>query len=222
MQALFKKCKGGCTRQEVNSSGHLRKLPRQGMLSLFLALAAPAWSQEPHIGQAEPHVMTEEIRHSYTVYPYQPQFVLDARSVTVLREEEPESALNAWIGAMRAGQYDLAMSCWDVESQRQISERDKALGKQPSQWLQQWKRLFGNSKVVLSNKIKYGKYWMITYTATDPAGQVLIHETVALGNSKGKWKLTLALADNAVLNNWESGKTRIERLAAPQFKSRVD
>lgn len=188
------------------------------LLAALLALSASAAAQTPALGQADPRQMSEEILHSYTVYAYQPAFALEARPAGV-RDEVPESVVAGWIGAMRAGQFEQAASFWDSASQRQIAERDKATGKQPSDWVQQWKRLFGNSKVVLNHKIKYGKYWMIAYTATDPAGQVLIHETVALGNSEGKWRLTLALADNAVLNNWESGKTRIQRLAAPLFKS---
>ena len=194
-----------------------RSLP-SCLLAASLALSASAMAQTPALGQADPRQMTEEILHSYTVYAYQPAFVLEARPAAV-RDDVPESVVAGWIGAMRAGQFDQAAGFWDSAAQRQIAERDKASGKQPADWLKQWKRLFGNSQVVLNHKIKYGKYWMIAYTATDPAGQVLIHETVALSNAEGKWRLTLALADNAVLNNWESGKTRIQRLAAPLFKS---
>jgi hypothetical protein len=194
-----------------------RSLPACLLACLF-TLSASASAQNAPVGQADPRQMTEEILHSYTVYPYQPPFVIEARPAPV-RDDVPESVVASWIGAMRAGQFDQAASFWDAAAQRQIAERDKTLGKQPSDWVQQWKRLFGNSKVVLTHKIKYGKYWMIAYTATDAAGQVLIHETVALSNAEGKWRLTLALADNAVLNNWESGKTRIQRLASPLYKS---
>ncbi|MCC2971329.1 hypothetical protein [Massilia sp. IC2-476] len=189
------------------------------VLVLLLALSPSAAAQNIPLGQAEPRQMTEEILHSYTVYPYQPAFLIETRPAAGVRDDVPESVVAGWIGAMRAGQVDAVAGFWDKASQRQIAERDKAMGKQPSDWVQQWKRLFGNSKVVLNHKIKYGKYWMIAYTALDPAGQVLIHETVALTNAEGKWRLTLALADNVVLNNWESGKTRVQRLAAPLFKS---
>jgi hypothetical protein len=189
------------------------------LLASLLALATSASAQNAPVGQPDPRQMTEEIQHAYTVYPYQPPFVIEVRQADGVRDDVPESVVAAWIGAMRAGQVEQAANFWDAASQRQIAERDKAMGKQPSDWVPQWKRVFGNSKVVLTHKIKYGKYWMIAYTATDPAGKVLTHETVALGNSEGKWRLTLALADNAVLNNWESGKTKIQRLAAPLFRS---
>jgi hypothetical protein len=189
------------------------------MCLLAMSASTSASAQNAAVGQADPRQMTEEILHSYTVHAYQPPFLVEARPADGVRDDVPESVVTAWIGAMRGGRFEQVASFWDLPSQRQIAERNKALGKQPADWQQQWKRLYGNSKVVLTHKIKYGKYWMIAYTATDPAGKVLIHETVALGNSDGKWRLTLALADNAVLNNWESGKTRIQRLAAPLFKS---
>ena len=195
-----------------------KSLPACLMVSL-LALSASAFGQSPPVGMQDARSLTEEIMHSFTVYPYQPPFVLDARPAGGVRDDVPEAVVAAWVGAMRAGQFDQATSFWDSAAQRQIAERDKATNKQPAASVQQWKQLFGNSKVVLTHKIKYGKYWMIAYTATDPAGQVTIHETVALSNSEGKWRLTLALADNAVLNNWESGKTRIQRLASPLYKS---
>jgi len=189
------------------------------LLASLLALSASASAQDATMGMPDTRQMTEEVMHMYTVTPYQPAFVIDARPAGSVRDDVPESVVAGWIGAMRAGQFDKVTAYWDSASQRQIAERDKALGKKPSDWAPQWKRLFGNGKVVLTQKIKYGKYWLIAYSATDPAGKLLINETVALTNSDGKWRLTLALADNAVLNNWGSGKTRIQRLAAPMFKS---
>jgi hypothetical protein len=195
-----------------------RLLPVSILFSLLL-LSATAPAQNAPVGPPDQRQMTEEIQHPYTVYAYQPPFVIEAHQAGGVRNDVPESVIAAWIGAMRAGQVEQAASFWDDASRRQIAARDKAMGKQPSDWVPQWKRVFGNSKVLLTHKIKYGKYWLIAYTASDPAGQVLIHDTVALGNSEGKWRLTLALADNAVLNNWESGKTRIQRLATHLFKS---
>jgi len=188
-------------------------------LACTLILSVPASAQEPTLGMPDARLMTEEIMHSYTVYPYQPAFSIEARPAGSVKDDVPESVVGAWVGAMRAGQFDQVLGYWDSESQRQIAQRDKLLGKQPADWVQQWKRLYGSSKVVLNHKLKYGKYWMIAYTASDAAGKVLIHETVALSNSDGKWRLTLALADNAVLNNWESGKTRIQRMASPLYKT---
>jgi hypothetical protein len=124
------------------------------LLASLLAFSASTSAQNAPTGPADPRQMTEEIQHTYTVYPYQPPFVIEARPAAGVRDDLPESVVAAWIGAMRAGQVEQAASFWDAASQRQIAERDKAMGKQTSDWVPQWKRVFGNSKVVLTHKIK--------------------------------------------------------------------
>jgi hypothetical protein len=122
-----------------------QSLPACLMASL-LALSVSVVAQSPPVGMQDSRLLTEEVMHSFTVYPYQPPFVLDARPAGSVRDDVPEAVVAAWVGAMRAGQFDQATRFWDSAAQRQIAERDKATNKQPAASVQQWKQLFGNSK----------------------------------------------------------------------------
>jgi hypothetical protein len=158
----------------------------------------------------------EEVLHNYVVTPYQPELGVDSASIPA---GSVEKTVAVWIKAMQAGQYDAALGYWDAPSKAQIADRNRALGKSPADWAGEWGRLYSGNKAVLTHKIKYGKFWLIAYSVKNPAGQLVLRETVALDNAGGKWQLTLALAENVVLSNWESDKQRIQRLAAPLYKT---
>lgn len=188
------------------------------LVALIATPGAPAQSAKGEVPTGPPvfKQTIEEVLHNYVVTPYQVELAVDSAAIPA---GTVEKVMTAWIKAMQADQYDVALGYWDAPSKAQISGRNRALGKSPADWTREWARLYSGNKVVLTHKIKYGKFWLIAYSVKDPAGQLILRETVVLDNTGGKWQLTLSLADNVVLANWESDKQRIQRLAAPLYKT---
>lgn len=163
-------------------------------------------------------VMVEEVMHSFTVTPYTPELSIEDPGLRAATPQTVERVVSAWIKAMQDKNFDAALSFWDDVSRRQIEERNRQQGKTPADWVRDWTRLYSGNRAVLTNRIKYGPYWMISYLVKKPSGEVVLGETVTLENVAGRWRLTLALADNVVHANWDSDKERIQRLASPLFK----
>jgi hypothetical protein len=144
--------------------------------------------------------------------------VPDAAAKSSLDGLSAEEVVVAWLNAMRRGGYEQALALWDAESKAKILERSKRENKSPADWVAIWNRIYPpTSRISLLHQVGYGPYSLYEYQVT-VNGSLSAQETVALRQEGKRWYLTLALADNAVVQGWKTPGQRIRRLPPGSYQ----
>lgn len=154
-----------------------------------------------------PFPSTERVQRAFTVAyvydyaysAYTPTVTLPIQPVLAAKRDTPEAAVLALLSAMRTGNFDAFVDCWD--------DADKpillALKKQPAelqQLLNGWKTIFGgNRPVELLDRVE-----LIGYVLLDVrAGTAQLPSVFKLEN--GQWRMTndLGRSGDLFLGNWK-------------------
>ena len=154
-----------------------------------------------------------------TIYTYRVMKYEQPVTINLLTKEDqssystPEDAVAAHFSAMYAGNHDWFMNSWTKDSQIKMRERDISLRRTPEFWLDTWKKILPVKTVQLVTRIESGSYVFIEYQLVSrETNQPTFHDTLALKDEDGKWRITQELAADPVLAAWNAPVPRIQQV----------
>jgi hypothetical protein len=197
----------------------MKSQQRYFLITLFAFYAAAVSAQvSPANNSFQNKQIIEEVIHTFSVQKLTPELTLSGQSASNLSAGTPEKTVQAWLLAMKQSTYSEVMSFWDAAAREKSRALDQRANKSNAQSEREWKSLMSNSSAVITNRITYGNYVLLTLEIRDQSKATIMKETLALQNNEGAWKLTYDLVDSVVFNKWDSDEKRIQRLANPLYK----
>jgi hypothetical protein len=161
-----------------------------------------------------------EYIYDYAYSTYSPQVTLPVVAKDLAKRATPEDALIAFYSAMRAGDFNAWLACWDDTSQKRFTEEAKTLKHDEAFWKKYFSDAFSTRKTtVLVDRIETQMYVILD---TQLSGPTPLRVPTVFKLVDGEWKATNDLANNAILSRMQPGMAGALNLVPPMPIAQLD
>lgn len=153
-----------------------------------------------------------ELTYKFISYRYEPPY-----PITYLQRGEegkynsPIDTITTYFSAMRNGDYNLFMSCWDEVSKIEVQKMDKEAGREPQFWIDKWEKWIGGRDLYIDYRVNTGSYILLKYRLTDNKQEKISTNTIAFKKEGEHWFVTSELSADPVLVYWDKELKKIGR-----------
>jgi hypothetical protein len=181
-----------------------------------LLLPKPAY---PSTERVQREFVVEYV-YDYAFSSYTPQVTLPVVAPALGKRDTPENALIAFYSAMRAGDYDAWLACWDEASQKKFAEEAKTYKHDPAFWKKYFNDVFSVHKTTLLVDRVETQVYVILDTLLTGGTPMRVPTVFHLVN--GNWMATNDLTDNPILSRFQPGLAGTLNLVPPIPIDRLD
>lgn len=164
------------------------------------ALPAPLYPATPRKqGQ-----FTVQYVYNYAQSNYAPPVTLPILSRAAATHDTPEGSLTAFYAAMRSGDYEAWLQCWDEPSRRALEAITKSKKNGPEYWRSIWRQIYTGRRITLVDRIETVNYIILDTEIDDPAKPTAkqLDSQVLVGQA-GKWLLTNEFTNDGLVENYD-------------------
>ncbi len=164
------------------------------------ALPAPLYPSTPR----KQSQFTVQYIYNYAQSSYSPPVVLPLLSRGAGKHDTPESTLAAYYSAMRSGDYEGWLQCWDEPSRKALEARTKQQKNGAEYWRALWRQYFANKRFVLKDRLETVNYIILDTDIEDPAHPGAKQpDSEVLTSKLGQWYLTNEFTDDGLVMNFD-------------------
>lgn len=183
-------------------SAHLKDRPYNGNLP------KPAY---PSTERVQREFVVQYV-YDYAYSAYTPPPMLPKQSREQAQRGTPEAALIAMLAAMRSGDYEGWLACWDEDSRSKFVQSAKDQHRDAAFWRNAWKDYFGNKEVVLLDRIETVNYVILDARLSGSSiGFPTVFKLV-----KGEWLATNSLGNDQMVMNFRPALAGVRQIVSPE------
>ena len=164
---------------------HLKDMPYGGNLP------RPAYPSTERVQRA----FTVEYVYDYAYSTYQPAVELPTVSPLQAKRDTPEAALIAMFSAMRTGNYEAFVQCFDEAGKAHLAAIAKEQNQGAAFWQGMWKKAIGNKGVLLIDRVETVGYIILNARFNTPTNNAPFPNIFK--NVGGQWFATDDLGQRA-------------------------
>jgi hypothetical protein len=165
------------------------------------ALPAPLYPSTPR----KQSQFTVQYVYNYAQSNYTPAVTLPLVSRAAAKRDTPEAALIAFYSAMRSGDYEAWLQCWDEPSRRDLVAKTKEQKNGPEYWRALWRQFYTGRRFVLMDRLETVNYVILDVQIEDPnkPGQNMPDSEVLVGH-EGQWWVSNAFTNDGLVMNYDT------------------
>jgi len=161
-----------------------------------------------------------EYVYDYAYSTYSPQVTLPVVANALAKRDTPEAALIAFYSAMRTGDYDAWLACWDEASKKRFAQEATTLKHDAAFWKKYFSDVFSQRKTtMLVDRVETQNYVILD---TQLSGPTPLRAPTVFKLVNGEWLATNDLADNAILSRFQPGLAGTLNLVPPMPVAMLD
>jgi hypothetical protein len=168
---------------------HLKDVPYSG------SLPKPIFPSSDRVQRS----FIVEYVYDYAYSTYRPEVQLPVVSPLQAKRDNPEDALIAFFSAMRTGDYEAFLKCWDDATQATLRAQAKDKNQGAAYWQNIWKQMFGNKQVLLADRMETNGYVILDTRFSTPAGSAAFPNIFKLVGQQ--WLATNDLSADPLIMN---------------------
>jgi hypothetical protein len=193
--------------------------------------AAPVWLDSSHLkdrpyGGSLPrpaYPSTERVQREFVVqyvYDYAYSAYNPAASIPNQPRQQadrstPEGALTALFSAMRTGDYEGWLACWDEQTRKQLVDTKRQDYRDPAAWLKAWKSSIAGKEVSLIDRVETVSYIILDIRFAGAS----VNAPIVFKSVKGQWYATNELRDDQMLMNFRPTLAAIRNGVSPESQA---
>lgn len=170
------------------------------------ALPGPLYPATPRVQKQ----FTVQYIFNYAESTYTPAVALPLVPRTAARRDTPEAALAAFYSAMRNGDYEAWLECWDEPSRKALQEITRKDPKGAESWRAAWRQSFPGRRFLLVDRVETVNFIILDARIEDPAkpGAPQLDQEILVGH-KGEWLVSNAFSNDGFVMNHEPGSSKV-------------
>lgn len=151
--------------------------------------------------------------YDYAMSTYSPAVKLPQVPRAQVDRTTPEAALVALVSAMRSGDYEGWLQCWDEAARKGFEQMAKNGQADAAKFKQGWATAFAGKEIVLIDRIELVGN-VILDARVQGGGNAQPFPTV-FRHIEGKWFATQELGNNAFLGSYQPGLAGVDNRVTP-------
>jgi hypothetical protein len=160
-----------------------------------------------------------EYVYEYALSNYTPEVTLPIVPATQAKRDTPENALIAFFSAMRTGNYDAWLACWNAPDQAKLQQDAKDLKHDATFWKKLWSDAFSKTTTVLVDRVETEHYVILDVRLSGPSPTQL---PTVFKYVDGQWMVTNELTNNPVFYKMKPSLAGILNMLPPLPVSALD
>lgn len=164
------------------------------------AIPAPLYPSTPR----KQSQFTVQYVYNFAQSTYSPSVTLPLVSRASVRRDTPEAALTAFYSAMRSGDYEAWLQCWDEPSRRDLEAQTKEKKNGAEYWRALWRQFYAGKQFVLLDRLETVNYIILDAAIDDPTkpnGRQMDSQTLV--GHEGQWWVTNAFTNDGLVMNFD-------------------
>ncbi len=151
--------------------------------------------------------------YDYAISTYTPAVKLPQVPRAQVDRKTPEAALVALVSAMRSGDYEAWLQCWDEPARKGFEETAKSGQADAAKFKKGWATAFAGKDIMLIDRIELVAD-VILDARVQGGGNTTPFPTV-FRHIQGEWFATQELGNNAFLGSYQPGLAGIDNRVTP-------
>jgi hypothetical protein len=192
---------------------------------------APAWLDSSHLkdrpyGGNLPrpaYPSTERVQREFVVQyvydyaysAYNPAVSIPNQPRQQVDRSTPEGALTALFSAMRSGDYEGWLACWDEQTRSQLVDTKRQDYRDPASWQKAWKNSIAGKEISLIDRIETVNYIILDFRFAGTS----VNAPIVFKAVKGQWFATNELRDDQMLMNFRPTLAAIRNGVSPESQA---
>jgi hypothetical protein len=147
---------------------------------------------------------TVQYVYNYSKATYTPEVALPLISRAAVSRTTPEGALIAYYSAMRSGDYEAWLQCWDAASRKGLEDITKQQKNGAEYWRALWRQFYANKRFILTDRLETVNYIILDARVEDPTHPgAAQQDSEILVSNQGVWTLTNAFGNDGLVMNYD-------------------